>query len=378
MTTTDDDYPVLPELEDELLEGYESAHAELHRRLSVAPPIQASLFKSFTLDALHAAIGGVRPSVVGLDRPPLFPPPRAFLGSIERRRLEGARAAVRHVRTAIQYVDLGVRQHALGFETPYVLHALTEGRLDNARDTAPGLARRTPVFGDRGTRIEVGADVDHCVPLVRGAIERVHDSSAPALVRAAWLCFVVATVHPFADGNGRTSRLLYLTVAASDLDERMDWGIFEILRFRFTAVSAAFAEGDARGRYAPDTADVTPFARASAAWSIEGADLMMRRLRLLEQMLRLAGEAGLDDLAAGVVVGTWLRRVARREDLIRGLPIETRDGAGVVTAAHERRAIRRVQTPVSRRGDGYGPWFRVNRDLDSAFRGAVLDHVTSG
>ena len=321
---------------------------------------------------LLAALGGVRPSATGLSQLPLFLTPRAFLGPRERSRIGAARAGLRHVQTLVQRVDRGFLESPLGRETPYVLHALTEGRQDNPKDTGPGLIRTTPVYGDRGASLEVGADPERCRELLDRAVEHLQGSQAPPAVRAAWLHFVVAAIHPFADGNGRTSRQLYMLLATEELGERMDWGLFELVRFRYGSMTAVLREANSFEPY--DAANLDPglFIRATLTWSSEAAQLMLRRLYAMDEMHRAVVAAGLDDVTADIALGTWLHRLTSPRDLATSLGWDPSEGVGTVARAENERVLERVAAPPSRKGIGPGPWFRVAPALDAAFRRVVL------
>jgi hypothetical protein len=52
------------------------------------------------------------------------------------------------------------------------------------------------------------ADVDEVPRLLDGVCEQMHNSTDHCALAAAWIHIAIAAIHPFADGNGRTARVL--------------------------------------------------------------------------------------------------------------------------------------------------------------------------
>jgi len=83
-------------------------------------------------------------------------------------------------------------------------------------DRNPGL------FKDRGN--QAGSTVFVAPDLVEGTLEqgfRLYQSLENAFARAVFMKFLISEVHPFADGNGRTARLMMNAELSADAEERI-------------------------------------------------------------------------------------------------------------------------------------------------------------
>jgi hypothetical protein len=133
----------------------------------------------------------------------------------------------------------------------------------------------------------------------------------------------VLSIHPFVDGNGRTSRMLFHAIAGEDLGTGLDWGVAEQWSQRRPDYIDALQQGQRVGTYAPDRLDPLPFMVFSAGASTHGALLCRERLVQLDAQLAEARAAGLPDHAAMVVIAVRLQRIATLRQLERlGLPGE--------------------------------------------------------
>lgn len=87
------------------------------------------------------------------------------------------------------------------------------------RDKGPGLIRTTPigVSGPNGV-VYRAPDADELVGLLAELVSWLGqgDLEAPAVVRAAMAHLHLVSIHPFADGNGRISRILQSLVLARE------------------------------------------------------------------------------------------------------------------------------------------------------------------
>ena len=299
--------PAVPSLDPGLLDAHRTAHQHLDDALRSADPAVAQLICRLSLRLTVFAIANVRPSLRGGPRPQLFPSPRAFLGRTDLARLAGARAAQRHVDSRLAMVAQGFDMPpALRSETPFVLHALAEGPVENPIETNPGMIRGKE-FDSAGLPAS-GLPIpphEDCRTLLEEAIRRATDPEMPAVTRAGWILFAVGEIHPFQDGNGRVARLLYLLVAGEAMPRTVDWGVLEQLRFHEDLlVDSARKEG------------ALPTVRVATELSVAGAKLMSERLGVLGAVVpELARRLGLSFDAALLAIAVWLRRIGPLPEL---------------------------------------------------------------
>jgi hypothetical protein len=262
----------------------------------------------------------------------------------------------------------GLVQHALVPETPYVLHALSEGRTDNPLHTNPGMARVTENWWVNKNTDFKTAPTDLTRTIIDAAVETAVASDAPGVVVGGWLSVVFSSAHPFVDGNGRMLRLLFLLMSGRDLPRTMDWGVAEqMLVFRDRYVDPL-----ERG-HMPDGAeydgallDAEPFTRGVIEWSIEGAGLARRRLQVLGALHDAVRGWGVQPSdTPPVLVAAW-RGLAGPAELVRD---EGPDYPALL-ASFQRvtagGAMARTTWPASRREDAQGPAYRLTDDAQRA------------
>jgi hypothetical protein len=159
--------------------------------------------------------------------------------------------------------------------------------------------------------------------LVEAAVDLAVRAPAPAVARAGWLTFTMLSIHPFVDGNGRTSRMLFHAVAGAELPLGFDWGIAEQWALHRDAYIEALQEGQRVGAYEPARLDPLPFMHLSARASAAGARLCTERARRLGAEVAELVDRGASVDAATVLVGVRLQRIATLGQLARlGLPDE--------------------------------------------------------
>jgi prophage maintenance system killer protein len=287
----------------------------------------------------------------------LRPPPRAFLTRTQQLRLLGAHAAFRHLDSRVAMRRQGMVPTVVCETTPIALHALFEGVAPSGRETNPGMYRTTPTSWRPEANAFAHPDSEECAALVAEAISTANAADAPAFVRAAWLTFTMLCIHPFVDGNGRTSRALYLGLAAEDLELGIDWGIIE----QWSVARAHYVEALQAGQqlecYDAARLDAAPFVEFSTEASIVGAELCRDRLELFEAELVGLQQLGLSTDAATVLVAVRAAIDASLGQLVRtdfpagstglGLSGEALDAA--IAELLERGAVRWVERPDSRR-----------------------------
>jgi hypothetical protein len=301
------DLPRVPQVDADLVAAHREAHLGLEERLRSAHPGVSRLLTALAHRTTVASVAHVRMSVRGRARPPLFPPPRSFLSPKDRARLAGAAAAYRHLDSRLTMVREGFDvPPALRPETPYVLHALAEGRMDNPIETNPGMIRGREYPVDRLPMAPYPPPPrERCRELLDGAIHVAATAEAPAIVRAGWLLFTIGEIHPFHDGNGRVARLLLLLVAGEDMPRTVDWGVSEQIRFHQEVYLASLVHRD------PEPSVFTVM-----ELSVQGAGLMSERLAALGVLVpELARRLGITFEASVMTTAAWLRRSGRLDEL---------------------------------------------------------------
>jgi hypothetical protein len=307
--------PPLPLLPAAIAARHAEAHARLAAALGAADPLVHSLFVFQQHRLLLESLANAQPTFS--TTPLLFPAPRSFLSTVLERRVRACAAAVRHVDSRIAMFRMGRLERTVDSSTPTALHALFESSNPMDRETNPGLLRATPVNWVPETNPFVHAEGPDCPPLVDAAIDMAVRAPAPAVARAGWLTFTLLSIHPFVDGNGRTSRMLFHAIAADDLAVGLDWGIAEQWSLRRAAYIDALQLGQKVGSYKPEQLDALPFMTFSAHVSADGADLCRERLRMLAEEHRSLMSAGLAGEAAQVLLAVRLQRVATLGQLDR-------------------------------------------------------------
>ncbi len=318
-----DDLPLVPRVSPTLLSEHRDEHLRLDTALVDAPTAAARLITRLALRTTIAAVANVRPSTRGGSGPSVVPPPRDFLATADRERIKGVAAAYRYVDSRLAIIQLGYdRPPALRSETPYVLNALTEGRMDNPDESNPGMIRAVEFDGNLPVAPYPAPPRDRCRALLESAVAVASSPSEPATVRAAWMLYVLGEIHPFADGNGRVARLLYLLLTGEDMPRTVDWGAIEQFRYHQDDWVPLLKERD-----------VGPSAAFLIELSTAGARLTQLRLRVVVALLASIGsEFQLPAPAPELVTATWLRRSGRLDEVAVDIGLAYEDA--VVAAEH--------------------------------------------
>jgi hypothetical protein len=368
--------PRVPTIDDATLERHRAEHTQLDEAMTSAYPAVARLAARFASRTTVAAIAHVRMTFRRNGPVPLFPPPRRFLSAEDRARIAGCSVAYRHVDSRLAMVAQGLdASPALRQETPYVLHALSEGRMDHGVETNPGMIRGTEFPVSRLPMAPYPAPPrEHCRPLLAAAVDVANDPEAPAAVRAAWILFTVGEIHPFADGNGRVARLLQLLVAGEDLPKTVDWGVSEQIRYFSDRFLSSL-----RGH------DPEPCIRVVVGMSTDGAALMRDRLAVLGVLVpELARKLGLTIEGATLLAAVWLRRSGHGHDLAvdvdRSYPetvadLETLVAAGMLERRPDRHDREAPEQPVT---PAYGLTVDANAEVRRAIGPMERDHEGHG
>lgn len=338
----------VPHVATELLRAHGDAHDELARRFAAADPgvqlVFKHLHKRLTMEGL-AHVQSVRPDPA---RQLLLPAPRAFLTRAQQLRLRGAETVFRHVDTRVALEQSGAVPCALDSTTLPALHALWEGADPRGAETNPGMYRLTQVSWQMDTNPYLPPPATEVPGLVAEALEVAADRSHPAVVRAAWLTFVLLAIHPFVDGNGRTCRTAYLLVASPDLPLGFDWGISE----QWSTSRNLHVETQRRGNpvsgFEVDRMTAEPFATYSTAASIRGVEICLQRLAELARVHDARSTVGWSEHAATIAGVIRSQRSCTWDELLTtGLPVAQLDEA--VAELLDRRAARWAPRPPSRR-----------------------------
>jgi hypothetical protein len=298
--------PPVPRIADSLLSEHHDEHLRLDAALTGAAPAAARIVTRLSVRTTIAAVANVRPSVRGGAGPPVFSPPRAFLSYSDLERVRGVAAGYRYVDSRLAIVELGYDQPpALRPETPYVLNALTEGRMDNPDESNPGMIRAVEFEGNLPVAPYPAPPRDSCRALLESAVSIANSRAEPPTVRAAWMLYVLGEIHPFVDGNGRVARLLYLLLTGEDMPRTVDWGAIEQFRYH-------------QGDWTPllKDRDVGPSTAFLVELSTAGARLTLRRLEGVTGLLAaMASQLRLPPPGPELVVATWLRRSGRLDEV---------------------------------------------------------------
>lgn len=335
------------------LGGLDDAHSAAADAIGNLPPHGRHLAERWLREQLSQALASIRPSWFAGTEPAVLTPPRGYLSADQRARLAGVRAALWHVEARQSHHDLSGRP-LIDPYTPFVLHALAEGRRDPDPPTDPGLVRASDTRWNVRDHPYHHPPAEDCSGLIDATLDelatqgRIHP-----VVQAAWLAFAWMSIHPFVDGNGRTARLLYLLVAGPGVATGHDLGVAEQWVFHRHHYQEALSRGQkvARG-FDASRLDPNPFVSATVEWSTRGAHLTRRRAEALAAMWDVL--APLDSAARAAVLAVGLLHVASPEDLPttigayeeRLATLQELESAGIV---------RRVALPPSRRSPGAPP-----------------------
>jgi hypothetical protein len=284
---------------------------------SSSDPLIQRLFALLQRRLVIESLGYVQPTMARPHDQILIPAPRAFLTRNLQLRLLGASAVFRHVDSRLAMIELGAIERVLQRTTPVVFHALLEGLTPSGRETNPGMLRATPTAWKAEANSYMHPPAGMCDQLVEEALDTVLGSTAPACARAAWLTFTMLSIHPFVDGNGRTSRALYLTVAADDLQLGLDWGVLEQWAIARGGYVEALQAGQQVERYDGRLMDAAPFMSYATLTSTVGAEVCTARLHHLTGVFdHLVQRLGRSPDQAAVLLAVDMERVLVPQQLL--------------------------------------------------------------
>ncbi len=340
--------PAVPGVDPTLLQEHLSAHAQLHGALETVDPLVRRLFSILQHRLMVEALAYVQPVLSRPMEQLLLPPPRAFLTRTQELRMMGAHAAFRHIDSRVTMREMGVVDAVLQPSTPVVLHGLLEGMTPSARETNPGMLRATPTYWLPEVSTYMHPPAPLCPELVEEAVAVASDRSIPAAIRAGWLTFTMLSIHPFVDGNGRTSRSLFLAVACEGLPGGVDWGVLEQWSVARESYVAHLQQGQQVERYIADEMDAAPFVHFGILSSTYGANTCFARLKRLAELVDQHRQRGLDVEHSFVLATIQVLRGATWTDL-RGCAFDAPKLDRIVTGLLDAGLIVWGPRPAARR-----------------------------
>jgi hypothetical protein len=363
------DLPVLPPLDPLAIGVWREAHARFADAEAAVPAAARSAARRLMRRLVIEGLANTQPVLVDPARPLLFPPPRRFLSLTLEQRLAGAGAAFRHldVSAAMHRMDGG--PPTVTSCTPHVLNALLSGPVTE-REVNPGLLRMTDTRWKPDANPFGHPDPASVPELIVGAVDMAARAPAPAVARAGWLAFMIMTVHPFVDGNGRTARALFVALAGEETETGLDWGVLEQWGLVRDGYVSALQAGQRAERYAAADIDPAPFMHFGLDTSTRGATVSLARVAMLGDV---AAELDLDTVDAELLLRVVIDRFLPLDALLDEAPDPTAAMARVVAlvqAGHVRMTAPPAGcSPVDRRGRGIviGP---ASMDLAGRLRGA--------
>jgi hypothetical protein len=367
--------PVIPAVDDELLGAYHQAHGQLDAELTASTVEVAMAWHHCMVELHKECLARIEPVLKGAAGPLLFPRPRAFLSAKQRARRAGVTAAWRYIDTRLAMQRQGFVPHALVPETPYVLHALSEGRIDNPLHTNPGMARVTDNWWVNKNTDFKTAPTDLTRAIVDTAVDTALASDAPGAVVGGWLSVVFSSAHPFVDGNGRMLRLLFLLMSGRDLPRTMDWGIAEqMLVYRDRYVDP-LERGHMQDGADYDGAlmDAEPFIRGVIQWSTEGAQLARQRLQVVTALYDAVRAWGVESEDTTVILAAVWRGLVGPAELAREDGPDYRALVESFQRVVAGGAMTRAIWPPSRRDDVRGPAYRLSDEAERVTTALVRD-----
>jgi len=274
-------------------------------------------------------------------------PPRAYLSRSQSSRLDSAANAFRHIDSRVAMVATGVLDQVVDATTPLVLHALLEAGT-HGKETNPGMLRTSVTAWMPHANRFTHPPAEHVAELYDAALHMIMYADVPACVKAGWTTFTMLTIHPFVDGNGRTSRALYMAIVAPSLPLLIDWGALEQWAVWRTKYVAALQAGQNTEAYDHTRNDARPFVTFAIESSIEGANLCERRIRHVAELLDATEAGGLPRELAFIHTAVAMRGIATLYEIGEcGLGFEMTDA--IVTDLLERDRLRWVPRPYGRR-----------------------------
>jgi hypothetical protein len=344
---TTHELPPIPVAPERVLVAHEAAHDRWAATIAGADPVVSTLFGHLQMRLLIESAANVTPIVPVTGHAP-FPPRRRMLAPVHLDRLAGCRMGVRHLDVRATMRRSGHIGPLFDAETPMVVNALVESAQPADRETNPGLPRATPSNFDPSESSFLPPPSDSVRALLLDATEVVNAAPVPPIVRAAWYAVTLFAVHPFVDGNGRTTRLLFHAALGDGLPIGFDWATIEQWSVHRRAYVDAIKRTQVGATYRGPSIDASWFLEFAVASSIAGAELCVERVELLDRFVDRCRVAGMSDEMLLVYGAIAVDRNVHAEDL-HVLP---GDADGHRAAIHELRIGGRIEHD---RSSGWNP-----------------------
>lgn len=181
-------------------------------------------------------------------------------------------------------------------------------------DGRPGALRNGPVFvtGARGDIAFTGPPAEQLDALLDELVVELADESGHPLVRAAIAHLNLVSIHPFEDGNGRTSRVLQSLIIAASGESAPELGSIEGYLAEHTADYYAALESAQGGSFDPT--------RSAGAWLDFCLDAHQAQAKLRIELVDAAA-ARWQKLEELVASRGWPERIviALEQGLVGGL-----------------------------------------------------------
>jgi len=308
--------PGIPAIDPRLVEEYDAAHERMASSVRAADPAVQLIFTVVQRRLMVESLAYLQSVLVRHVGQLTVPPPRGYLTRAQQLRVRGATAAFRHIDTRITLEQQGLVPSAVESSTPQALHALFEGASPGDHETNPGMLRATPTSWQKDINPFTHPPAAECPALLAEAMEVIEDRSVAGAVRAGWFMFTFLTIHPFVDGNGRTSRGLYLAVASPSLPLGLDWGVAEQWSVSRAEYIATLQAGNHVSHYDAEAMTAEPFTRYSIATSIAGVEVCLERLAMLGRVYGDRRDVGFSEDAAIVATVIEANRCCTWDELV--------------------------------------------------------------
>ncbi|WP_320670242.1 Fic family protein [Patulibacter defluvii] len=255
----------------------DEARRLLGRQVGQASPWSGELRRTMRADAAHSSV-----SIEGFSVPVEQLRSVAAGHADERDRDQ---QAVAHYARAIDHVAAMAEDPGFAWSTRAILD-LHFDCCAFQREHRPGRWRQGPiaVTAPEGGLAYQAPPADEVPALMDEVVAWLEegDLDAPTVVRAAMAHLHVVSVHPFADGNGRVSRIVQSLALARDGLLAPEVGSIEEYLGRHTGDYYAALRAAQGGRYQPQR-DATPWVAFCVEAHLEEAH---RRLRLIDEASR--------------------------------------------------------------------------------------------
>jgi len=339
--------PAIPYIDADLLAAHAQAHKSLAETQFSLPVDTVRLFRDQQRRLMTESLANVQAVILRAENQRMVLPPRAYLSSTQAARLSSAANAFRHIDSRVAMVSAGALDQVVDSTTPLVLHALLEAGT-HGKETNPGMLRTSVTSWLPHASRFTHPPAEVIAELYDATMHMIMYADVPACVKGGWTTFTMLTIHPFVDGNGRTSRALYMAIVAPSLPLLIDWGALEQWAVWRTHYVAALQAGQNTDAYDYTRNDARPFVTFAIESSIDGAVLCEKRLHDISERIAATEAGGLARELAFVHTAVAMRGIATLYEVGEcGLGFEMTDA--IVGELLKRERLRWVPRPYGRR-----------------------------